>query len=323
VRRRQFIPLAAAAIVWPASAIAQTARKPTIGFLGSGTSSSQRHVAAAFVQRLRELGWTEGSNVLIDYRWAEGRAERYAEIAAEFAKLNVDVVLASGAASVAAAKQVSSVTPIVFPVVNDPLGTGLIASLARPGGNVTGLSLQNSDLAGKRLDILREAVPGLRRLAVLASSDPGAIGEFRELRAMLEKVGVQPVLLEITNAADIASVVGTLKDQPDALYVCSDAITIANRAQIADLALRGRLPTMNGPREFADAGGLMAYGANIPDLFRRSADFVDKVLRGAKAGEIPVEQPTKFDLVVNLKTAKTLGLTVSPTLLARADEVIE
>jgi putative ABC transport system substrate-binding protein len=324
VRRRAFISLlGGAAAIWPLAMRAQ-GRPPTVGFLGSGTPSSQKDQGAAFVQRLHELGWTEDRNITIAYRWAEGRAERYAEMAADFVRLKVDVILASGAVSVVSAKQATSAIPIVFAVVNDPIGTGLVASLARPGGNVTGLSLQNPDLAGKRLDLLREAIPGVRRVAILANVDnPGAALEMRDVQAMLRKLSLEALTLEIRRAEDIASVFETLKGGADALYVCSEAVAIGNRTRIATLALTARLPTVNGPREFVEAGGMIAYGANIPDLFRRAADYVDKILRGTKPAELPVEQPTKFDLVVNLKTAKALGLTVSPTLLARADEVIE
>ena len=324
LKRREFITLIGGATVgWPLVVRAQD-KLPTIGFLGSGTPSSQKEQLTAFVQRLGELGWTEGRNVTTAYRWAEGRAERYAEIAEEFVQLKVDVIVASGGTSVIAAKRATSAIPIVFPVVNDPLGSGLVASLARPGGNITGLSLQNPDLAGKRLDLLREVVPGLRRLAIMVSvGNPGAVGELNDVQAMLRKIGLASVPVEIQSAGDIAPKLQAVRAGADALYVCSDAITIANRAQIAALALVARLPTMNGPREFVDAGGLMSYGANISDLFRRSADYVDKILRGARPADLPVEQPTKFNLVINLITAKALGLAVSPTLLARADEVIE
>jgi putative tryptophan/tyrosine transport system substrate-binding protein len=326
MRRREFVALASGALAaWPLHALSQpAANAPTVGFLGSGTPSSQRDVAAAFARRLSELGWTDGSGVTIAYRFAEGRAERTSEIAAEFVQRKVNVIVASGSASVAAAKQATSTIPIVFSVVNDPLGTGVVKSLARPGGNVTGLSLQNPDLAGKRLDLLREAVPGVRRLAIMVNGgNPGAVVEAGELKSMMGRLGVQPIVREIRRAGDIATVLRTLHQDADALYVCSDALTIGNRAEIATLALAARVPTINGPREFAEAGGLIAYGANIPDLFRRAAEYVDKILRGTKPADLPVEQPVKFDLIVNQKTAKALGITVPPTLLARADEVIE
>jgi putative ABC transport system substrate-binding protein len=323
MRRREFVAFLVAAPALPLAARAQP-KLPTVGFLGSGTPSSQRDQTEAFVTRLHELGWTEDRNIAIAYRWAEGHAGRDAEIAAEFVRLKVDVILASGTAAALAAKRATPVIPVVFPVVNDPLGSGLVASLARPGGNVTGLSLQNPDLAGKRLELLREAVPGLRRLAILTNAgNPGAVLEMRDIQAMLRRLGVDAVTLETRRAENIPSMFDTLKGAADALYVCSDALTIANRTRIASLALAAHLPTVNGPREFVEAGGLISYGANIPDLFRRAADYVDKILRGAKPADLPVEQPTKFDFVVNLKTAKALGLTVSPMLLARADEVIE
>lgn len=323
MKRRDFLALLGiAATDLPFPARAQTSR-PTIGFLGSGTPSSQKDQTEAFVRRLRELNWTD-ERVAIAYQWAEGRANRDVEIAAEFVRQKVDVILASGAVAALAAKRATSTIPIVFPVVNDPLGSGLVASLARPGGNITGLSLQNPDLAGKRLELLREIVPAMKRVGIMFNvANPGAVAEMRDVQAMLPKLGIQAVNMEIQTPDHVAPGIDKLKGNVDALYVCSEAVAIANRMRIASLALATRLPTMNGPREFADAGGLIAYGANIPDLFRRAAEFVDKILHGAKPADLPVEQPTKFDLVINLKTARVLGLGVPPTLLARADDVIE
>ena len=276
------------------------------------------------MQRLRELGWIEGRTVVIEYRWAEGRAERYAEIAAEFVRLKVDVIVTGGNEAVIAAKQATSVIPIVFPVAGDPLGTGLVASLARPGGNVTGLSLQFTDLATKRLELLREVALALRRLAIMANvGASGAVLEMREVQATARTLGLEVVTLEIRRVEDIAPAFEAFKGRADALYVCSDPLVVTNRTRVSTLALGARLPTMHGFREHVEAGGLMSYGANFPDLWRRAGDFVDKILRGAKPADIPVEQPIKFDLVVNLITAKALGLTVPPLLLARADEVIE
>ena len=252
------------------------------------------------MQRLRELGWIEGRTVAIEYRWAEGRSERFAEIAAEFVRLKVDVIVTSGTA-VLAAKQATSVIPIVFAVAGDPVGTGLVASLARPGGNVTGLSIQATDLAGKRLELLREVVPGLRRLAIMANvGNPAAVLEMGEVQATARTLGLEVATFEIRRAEDIAPAFEALKGRADALYVCADPLVNTNRIRINTLALGARLPTMYGFREYVEAGGLMSYGPNFPDLFRRAADFVDKILRGAKPADIPVEQPTKFDLVINL-----------------------
>ena len=325
MQRRKFITLlGSAAAAWPLVAHAQqVAKLPTIGFLGASTPPAMSPWTAAFVQRLRELGWIEGRTVTIEYRWAEGRSERYAEIADELVRLKVDVIVTAGGA-VVAVKQATSVIPIVFSVVNDPVGSGLVESLARPGGNVTGLSLQSSDLAGKRLELLREVVPGLRRLAIMANAGyPAAELEMGEVQGTARTLGLDVITLEIRRAEDIAPAFEALKGRADALYVCSDPLLGTNRIRINTLALAARLPTMLGFRDVVEAGGLMSYGPNYPDLFRRAADLVDKILRGAKPGEIPVEKPTKFELVVNLKTAKALGLTIPESLLARADEVIE
>ena len=325
MRRRAFITLlGGAAAAWPLTARAQRAEKvPTIGFLGPSTPSVSSHWAAAFVQRLHELGWVEGRNVTVEYRWAEGRSERYAEIAAEFIRLNVDVIVTVGGPALVA-KQMTSVIPIVFAVAADPLGSGLIASLARPGGNVTGLSTQFTDTTSKRLELLRTVLPTLRILAILANvSYPAAVLEMGEAQATAQKIGLDVATLEIQQAEDIAPAFETLKGRAEALYVVGDSLTDANRVRINTLVLAARLPSVYPYREGPEAGGLMSYGANFPHLFRRSADYVDKILRGTKPADLPVEQPTKFDLVINLKTAKALGLEMPPTLLALADEVIE
>jgi putative tryptophan/tyrosine transport system substrate-binding protein len=325
MRRREFITLlGGAAAAWPLAGSAQQAGKlPTIGYLGSGTSATQGQWTAAFVQGLRDLGWIEGRTVAIEYRWAEGRHERYAEIAAEFVRRKVDVIVAIGTA-VVAAKEATSVVPIVFPVAADPVGSGLVASLARPGGNVTGLSVQFTDLAGKRVELLREVAPGLRRLAIMVNvDDPGAALDMREVQATARTLGLDVVTLEIRRAEDIAPAFDALKGRADALYVCGDALVNTNRIRINTLAVGARLPTMHGFREYVEAGGLMSYGPDFSDLFRRAAEFVDKILRGAKPADLPVEQPTKFDLVINLTTAKALGLTISQSFLLRADTVIE
>jgi len=322
--RRQFITLMGAAAAWPFAARAQqTAKLPTIGYLGTAAASAWAPWTAAFVQRLHELGWIEGRTVAIQYRWAEGRTERFAEIAAEFVRLKVDVIVTGGNAAVAA-KQASSVVPIVFALASDPVRDGLVATLARPGGNITGLSIQAPDLAGKRLALLREVVPGLRRLAIMVNVDlPAAVLEMGEIQAAAGTLGLDVATFEIRLAEDIAPAFEALKGRAEALYVVGDALVIIHRVRINILALTARLPTMLATREYVEAGGLMSYGPSFTDLFRRAGDYVDKILRGAKPGELPVEQPTKFDFVINLTTAKALGIDISPTVLARADEVIE
>jgi putative ABC transport system substrate-binding protein len=326
VDRRTFLAgTGAVLLAAPCAAGAQQPGKlPTIGYLGANTPSAESQRIAAFVQRLRELGWIEGRTIAIEVRWAEGRNERFAEIAAEFVRLKVDVIVTAGTAAVVAAKQATSVIPIVFAVAGDPVGTGLVASLARPGGNVTGLSLQATDIAGKRLELLREVVPGLRRLAILANvGSPLAVREIREVQATARTLGFEVATSEIRRADDIAPAFDALKGRADALYVVADPLVTTNRIRISALALGAHLPTMHGQRENVEVGGLMSYGASYPGLYRRAADYVDKILRGTKPADIPVEQPTKFDLVVNLVTAKALGLTIPPSLLGRADEVIE
>jgi putative ABC transport system substrate-binding protein len=325
MQRREVITLlGGAAVAWPLAARAQQAAKlPTVGFLGTPAASAWAPWTAAFVQRLRELGWIEGRTVAIQYRWAEGRAERWAEFAAEFVGLKVDVIVSGGNAAVAA-KRASTVVPIVFTMVDDPVGMGLVASLARPGGNVTGLAMQSTDVVGKRLALLREAVPDLRRLAIMANVEyPFAALEMAQAQTAVRTLGLDAAIFEIRRAEDIAPAFEALKDRADALYVVGDALVMTHRIRINTLALTARVPTMHVVRELVEVGGLMSYGANFSDLFRRAADYVDKILRGVKPGDIPVEQPTKFDLVINLTTARALGLTVPPTLLARADEVIE
>jgi putative tryptophan/tyrosine transport system substrate-binding protein len=322
MRRRDFIALLGGAAAWPLAARAQQPRKlPTVGVLGSN-AAIWRPWMDAFVQRLRELGWIEGRTILIEYRWADARPERVAEIAAEFVDLKVDVILTAGP-NTAIAKQATSIIPIVFAISNDPVGGGLVASLAQPGGNVTGLSLQATDLSGKRVELLRELVPQLRRLAVIGNVGfRDAVLEMANVRAAARALGLEVVPLEIQRAKDITPF-AALNPQADALYVVADALVTSNRTRILTLALAARLPMIFNDRDAVQAGGLMSYGTSNAKRFARAADYVNKILRGAKPGDLPVEQPTQFDLTINLTTAKALGLEVSPTLLARADEVIE
>jgi putative tryptophan/tyrosine transport system substrate-binding protein len=323
MRRREFITLLGGVAAWPLAVRAQQGGKPaTIGLLGSGTAAAQSQLTAAFVQRLHELGWIEGRNVTIEYRWAEGRSERFAEIAAEFVRMKVDVILTHNTPPVLAAKQATSTIPIVFATAGDPIGTGMVANLARPGGNVTGLSTQAPDITGKRLGLLREIVPNLNRLAIMGNVDPITVLALHEAEAAANKLRLEVSRSEIRQAQDIAPAFEILKGT-EALYVLADPLLFANRVRINSLALKMRLPTMHGNREYIEGGGLMSYGPYWPDLWRRAADYIDKILRGAKPADIPVEQPTKFELVINLTTAKALGLTIPETLLLRADEVIE
>jgi putative ABC transport system substrate-binding protein len=326
MERREFITLlGGVAATLPVAASAQQAlkRRPTIGFLGTNTQLAQERWTAAFVQRLHELSWIEGQTVAIEYRWAEGQTERFTELATELVRLKVDVIVTLGAA-VHAAKQATSIIPIVFAVATDPVGSGYVASLARPGGNVTGLSAQQSDLTGKRLELLREVIPNLGRLAVMANFEvPGSIAETQEAQVRAHALGLDVDTFEIRQASDIAPAFDVLKVRAQALYVSNDPLTVTNRIQINTLALAARLPTIYGSRVQVEAGGLISYAASFSDLFRRAADIVDKILRGTKPGDIPVEQPTKFEFIINLTTAKALGLTIPASLMSLADELIE
>jgi putative tryptophan/tyrosine transport system substrate-binding protein len=324
IARRKFLAaLGGAAAAFPLAARAQQ-KLPTIGFLGANSPAVQRQWTAAFVQRLHELGWKEGHNLAIEYRWAEGRFDRSPAIIAEFVRLKVDAIVTHATANVVAAKHATSTIPIIFTSVADPVGNNLVASLARPGGNVTGLSAQITDVAPKRLELLREIIPGMRRLALIANVGvANAVLEIGEVQAAARTLGLDVATFEIRQTRDIEPAIEAFKNRAEALYVQADPLFTSNRLRINTLALGARLPTMHGTREQVDAGGLISYGTNITDLFRRAGDYVDKILLGAKPADLPVEQPIKFDLVINLITAKALGLTIPPSLLARADEVIE
>jgi putative ABC transport system substrate-binding protein len=325
MRRREFITLlGGAAAGWPLAAGAQSTKLPVIGFLGVSTPAAQGHMVAALVQRLRELGWIEGRTIAIDYRWAEGRDERYSEIAAEFVRLKVHAILTQGTQAAMAAKQATSAIPIVATVIGDPVGSGLATSLALPGGNVTGLSVVSYDLAAKRLELLLEAVPGVRRIGILVDvGNPVNVEEARQVQAAADKLGLAGFPIAIRLAEDIVPAFDGLKNRADALHVVANPLILSNIVRINILAAGARLPTSYIAREHVQAGGLLAYGPNFAAIYRRAGDFFDKILRGTKPGTIPVEQPTKFDFVINLTTAKAIGLDVPPTLLARADEVIE
>jgi ABC-type uncharacterized transport system substrate-binding protein len=325
MRRREFITLlGGAAVAWPLAARALEAKRPTIGLLGGATASAQAQWTAAFVQRLRELGWVEGQTVAIEYRWVEGRFERSPAIIAEFVRLKVDVIVTHATPNVVAAKQVTSVIPIVFVTAGDPVGNALVDSLGRPGGNVTGLSVQSSQLAYKIVQLLRDVLPNLGRLAILHHiGNPVTALQMDAVRKVADRFGLDLTMLEIRRAEDIALAIEALEGHTDALIVPSEPLYNANRIQITTLALKSRLPTIYFDRLYVETGGLMSYGPHWPSMWRRAADFVDKILRGTKPADIPVEQPMTFELVINIKTAKAIGLDVPRIFLARADEVIE
>jgi putative ABC transport system substrate-binding protein len=324
MRRRDFVALiGSSAAAWPLSALAQDRGKlATVAYLG-GAEATEGKWFVAFVERFAELGWVEGRTVAIEPRWSDGRAERVAEIAAELVRRKVDVIVTIGGA-VATIKRATTSIPIVFAIAIDPLGAGLVASLSHPGGNVTGLSMQAADVASKRLEILRQIVPSLGRLAILFDANyPASIREADNVQTAASQMGLVVVSRGVQRAADIVAAFDAFKGQVDAVYVAETAMLDTNQPGIIDLGLAAKLPVTAVTGTFAKAGALMSYGANVFALYRRASELVDKILRGTKPGDIPVEQPTQFDLVVNLKTAKTLGLTIPNNLLVLADEVIE
>jgi putative tryptophan/tyrosine transport system substrate-binding protein len=326
MNRRVFITLLGGAAAWPLTAHGQQGQRMRhIGvMMGTGNNALGQARAKALREELEKSGWTEGRTVTIEWRWAEGRIDRYSEIAAEFVRLQVDVIVTGGTPPTAAAKLATSTIPIVFTGTGDPVGTGLVSSLARPAGNVTGLSNQAKDLAGKRVELLRELVPGLRGLGILINADNvSAMLEMREVEDAARMIGLECVALKFRRPEDIAPELEAFKGPARALYVVLDTLANANALRINTLALGARLPTVHGTREQLEAGGLMSYGVDTGELYRRAADYVDKILRGAKPGDLPVEQPTKFELVINLTTARALGLTVPNSLLAIANAVIE
>jgi putative ABC transport system substrate-binding protein len=325
MRRREFITLfGGAAVAWPLAARAQQTRIFRIGYLDPG-SISRVVPFNAFMNAFRELGWVEGGNVACERRYAENHLERLPEFAAELVRLNVDVILASGTLGPLAAKRATSTIPIVMTAAGDPVGSGLVASLARPNGNVTGMSLMAPDLGGKRLELLKEIVPRLSHVAVLwNAANPYPALAFQETQAAGQKLGIQVQSLEVRGADDFDEAFERMRRQrPDALIAIEDPLTVTYRKRIAELAVDEKLPSLYGVREFVEAGGLVSYGGNVADLFRRAAGYVDKILKGAKPADLPVQQPTRFEMVINLKTARTLGITVPLIMQMTADEVIE
>jgi putative ABC transport system substrate-binding protein len=324
MERRQFIRgLGSSIAAWPLAAYAERIDQPRrIGLLGAD-ATVWRPWTTSFVGRLRELGWIVGENIAIEYRWAEGMSRRVSEIAAEFLRQNVDVIVTYGSA-VPILKQATTTIPIVFAVAFDPVREGLVQSLAHPGGNITGMSIQQLDLVGKRLELLREAIPQLHRLAILADAGYAEpMLEADRVKSTAQALGLEVARLGVWGPQDITPALEALKGKADALYVVSDALIAANRTRMIRQALSEGLPTILGYDDYVEAGGLMSYGPNYADLFRRAAEMVDKILRGTKPGDIPVEQPIKFDLAININTATALGLTMPPKLLATANEVIK
>jgi putative ABC transport system substrate-binding protein len=329
VRRREFIALVGGAATWPLVARAQQPQgaitHARIGFLSGASPSTNHHFLDAFRQGLREHGYVDGQNITIEARWAEGQSERFPELVGELIRLKANVMLALSVPSALAAKTTTATIPIVF-IASDPLGMGLVSSLARPGGNLTGMSLfLGEEFSGKWLELLRDAIPKVSQVAILLNptSQPN-VGYVKVLREAAQRLGVELRLQEVRGPDQFDSAFVTIvSERAQALIVVPDPLTVLHRERIAELATTNRLPAMYGFREFVDAGGLMAYGVNIRSLCRRAAVYVDKILKGANPGDLPVEQPTQFEFVINLKTAKALGLTIPPTLLARADEVTE
>ena len=325
MKRRDFITLlGGAAVAWPLSTNAQQAEsKYTVGILVAGNNVAE---LTTVVAALRELGWVEGKNVVFEPRFAENRLERLPELATDLVRLKVDVIAAAGTLAPLAAKQATSTIPIVMTAAGDPLGSGLVASLARPGGNVTGMSLMAPDLGGKRLELLKDVLPRLSRVAVLwNAANPYSALVFKETQTGGQTLGIEVQSLEVRDPDDFDGTFEAVRRQhPEALITVEDPLTVGHRKRIADYAVEHQLPSLHGVREFAAAGGLMSYGASLADLFRRAAGYVDKILiMGAKPADLPVQQPTKFEFVINLRTAMALGLRIPDKLVALADEVIE
>jgi putative ABC transport system substrate-binding protein len=321
LNRRELVALFGGILAMPVAAYAQQTRM--IGLLGSGSESAQSQWTAAFVQRLAQLGWSEGGNLKISYRWADGHNERYAEFAAELVRLNVDLIVTHNTVPTLTVKRATSTIPVVFATAGDPVGSGIVASLARPGGNLTGLSGQAPDTAGKRIELLRE-LTHLEHLGVLTETgNPYAELDVKEVRSAARSLNIEVKVAALRPGDEIDAAFDSLKGSVQALYVLPTPLFFTHRSQINKSSLAAKLPTMYVIREYVQAGGLISYGPNWPSMWRRAADLTAKILNGAKPADIPIEQPTQFDLVINARTAKALGLTVPPTLLARADEVIE
>ena len=325
--RNSIIGLTLSALLFALSfpAHAQPKKVPHIGYLLATSPAVNAARIEALRQGLRELGYVEGKNIIIDFRWAEGKLDRVPELAAELVRLKVDVIVTAGPTDTRAAKNATSTIPIIMGFDNDPVGSGFVASLARPGGNITGLSTLAPEMSGKRLELLKETVPKLSQLAVLGTStEPGSEQVLKETELVARAFKVQSQNLDILNAGDIENAFrAATKARANGVLVLQSPVLNSHRKQLAELAAKNRLPGIYGRSDFVEDGGLMSYGVNIPDLDRRAAVYIDKILKGAKPADLPVEQPTKFDFMINLKAAKQIGLTISPNILARADRVIK
>ena len=309
----------------PCGAVALAQQAKRVGYVGAGSQATAGHHATAFVQGLRELGYVDGHNIVIEYRWADGKLESLPGFVADFVRLKVDVIVSSATPAIRFAKEQTSSIPIIMAGVTDPVGSGFVASLAKPGGNITGLTHIAPDLTGKRLELLKEVVPRLSRVAVLWNpNQPGQQAAYKESLAEAQALKVTLISLEARNQEEIQKVLsGIGKDRPQALFELPDPLIFFNRKLITEAVAKQKLPAMYSFTEYVEAGGLMSYGTSFPALFQRAAVYVDKILKGAKPADLPVEQPTKFELIINLKAAKQIGLTIPPNVLARADRVIK
>ncbi len=326
MKRRKFITLLGGAATWSMAARAQQSAKVSrVGFMGNSTEALEANLVNPFRQRLRELGYEDRRNIVVEYRWAEGKYDRFPALIAELLAAKIDVIVTAGTPASMAVKKATTTVPVVMVAVGDPVGTGLVPSLARPGGNLTGLSSIAPDLEGKRLEFLREVAPKLAHVGVFFNpANLFHTVSMRNASKAAEVLGIKLLPLTVRASQDLDAAFATiLKEKPDALLVLADRVYLHERKRMMDFALLHRLPNVNAHKEMVEAGGLMSYGPGYEDMHRRAADYVDKILKGAKAGDLPMQQPTKFDLKMNLKSAKALGIAVPPTLLARADEVIE
>jgi len=327
MQRREFITLLSGIVAaWPLAARAQQPAKiPRIGFLGNSTATMEANLIGPLRDGLRELGYEEGRNVIIEFRWADGKYDQFPALVAELLAAKVDVIITAGTPATLAIKKATSTVPLVFIAVGDPVGTGVVPNLGRPGGNITGLSSIAPDLEGKRLELLREVVPKLSHVAFfLNPANAFHTASMRQARVAAQSLGIKLQPMEVNKSEQLDGAFASIvKERPDALLILADRVFLHNRKRMMEFAIQQRLPSVNAYRELVEAGGLISYGPSYEDMHRRAAVYVDKILKGTKPADLPIEQPTKFTLLINLKTAKTLGLTVPPTLVARADELIE